>query len=76
VSKKIILDLLAVFVIVVFVLAIYVIAPLRAAFLGMFCQLDTLSRDCVNGTLLLYLIPMFAGMWLVIRFFMRLTKSI
>jgi ACR3 family arsenite efflux pump ArsB len=76
VSKKNILDALAIFVIVIFVIAIYLIMPLKAAFLQIFCQLDTLTRDCANGTLLLYLIPMFAGMWLVIRFFTRLTRSI
>ncbi len=74
-SKKKIIDVLAFALIAVFLFAIYFYAPLKIMFLGYFCMLDQTS-ECMNASLLLYAIPMASAMWLVIRFFSKLTKNI
>jgi hypothetical protein len=77
VSKKRILDLLAILLVVVFFLAIFVLPPLKNAFLQIFCLLDTsLLRQpaCMVGSFLIYAIPFLSASWLILRLFVKITK--
>ncbi len=77
VSKKRILDLLAVLLVVAFFLAIFVLPPLKNAFLQIFCMLDTSllgQSACMLGSFLIYMVPFLSASWLILRLFVKITK--
>ena len=77
VSKKRIIDLLAILLVIAFFLAIFLLPPLKDAFLQIFCMLDTSLlklSTCMVGSFMIYAIPFLSASWLILRLFVKITK--